>query len=146
MPTLGMLSLTDAIKALPQAAIVQVSIWQPAMISLPGLVQGEWGPWIELSRPYTVSWNSAATTYTVTTGGEEYLKACSVYCTGGLPIELVQPSSRTARVRVGALVNGVAVFKPEDVYRVMEVRSWPAVSDHAEIHCRRDLGEAAVQA
>lgn len=137
--------LTDAIKALPSGAVVEVALWNASASTLPGLVQGSWGPWIALMRPYTVSINAATTRYTLPVGGgDEYIKACSVYCTGGLPVELVP--SRTARVRVGKLVNKVPVFPADDLYRVMEIRTWPNISDHAELHCKRDLGEAAIQA
>lgn len=143
--TIKTLRLTDAIKALPSGHIVEYALWAAAGSSLPGFVQGTWGPWIVCPRPYTVTIRAATTRYTVTSGGDEYIRACTVYCTGGLPVELLPPATRSARVRVGRMLVGVAVFGP-DYYRVMEIRTWPDTSDHAEIHCKRDLGEAPGQA
>lgn len=128
--------LTDALAALPQAPKVEYSLWVPKPQTLPGHVQGDWGPWIALAPgPYTISKPTDETQRT-SAGGYLYLLALSVYCPAGIPIELAGAPAgppRTARVRY----NGDPY-----VYKVEEVRTWMPVSNHAEIHCGRFTGES----
>jgi hypothetical protein len=130
------LFLTDAIKALPFQPKVQYSLWLADVKTLPGHVQGHWGPWVDLPRPHTIS-KPTGDTQRVGPGGNNYILALSVYCAIGLPVEMVGPPARTARIRYDG---------DSYVYRVMEIRTWGDVSDHAEIHCRRSLGESDTQA
>lgn len=138
MPGVVTLTLSDALAVLPSGATVYYSLWEPVPgpPRLPGYVEGKWGEWIELNpRPYTCS-KPTGETQRVTAGGNMYILALSVYCLAGLPVELVGPPNgrpRTCRIKS----NGDPY-----VYRVMEIRTWQPISDHAEIHCKRSTGEA----
>jgi hypothetical protein len=146
MPTIARLNLLDAIAALPYKTVVEYSLWLPAVESLPGLAQGTWGEWVELTRPYTCS-KPKDSTRAITSGGEEYIKALSVYCPTDLPPEVFTPGGRTCRIRCSwKIVANVPQFRDDDVYRVMDFRTWDDVSNHCELFCRRDLGEAEGQA
>jgi hypothetical protein len=127
--------------------VVQYSMWTPdPSPTLSGMVEGTWGTWTDLPRPYVVS-KTKAPTRALTSGGDEYIKALSLYCSTRLVPENLAPTTRSCRIRISnSVLLGVPQFAADDVFRVMEIRTWEEVSDHAEIACTRDLGEAQVQA
>lgn len=123
----------DALGALPNDE-VDFALWIPsATPTLPGYLQGAWGPWQRLPGNTVVS-VSAADTRKLTSGGDEFLLACTVYCAHGYPVELIPASERSAKVRYAGA--------PGEEFRVMNRRVWGNTSDHLELQCERILREA----
>lgn len=121
--------LNTAIATLQCETAILVELWQP-LPSRPPLNNGTWGRPEVLPAPFSVS-IPQDTTVLVSPAGQEYVLAVKIYCDAGEAVAKLFPSERRARITY----NGVK-------YRVMEFRTWDPTSNHAEVLCRLDKGDA----